>query len=130
MNLFDPQGDSTPPLDTQAAESWLEDVILDPAHPVVLFGVGWCGYCWAARDVLKQHGIPFRDIDTQTAGTEAGFSDTQVRRSLEARTGSRTVPQLFIGGKSIGGATELVSALRGGQLGQLFAEHGLQLKII
>jgi glutaredoxin 3 len=67
--------------------------------PVVLYGTRWCGYCVAARRLLKKRGVAFVDMDV------GGQLDA--RRWLEQATGRATVPQIFIHGHSIGGYTEL-----------------------
>jgi glutaredoxin 3 len=67
--------------------------------PVVLYGTRWCGYCTAARRLLKQRGVEFVDIDVG--------GEMDARRWLEQATGRSTVPQIFIHGRSIGGYTEL-----------------------
>ncbi len=95
---------------------------------MVMFGVGWCGYCWAARDVLQQLDIPFRYIEADSASELDGFSPAQVRQALRDRTASHTIPQIFIGGESIGGATELMSALRSGRLTGLLQPLGITPK--
>ena len=48
-------------------------------------------------------------------------------KALRERTGSHTVPQIFVGGESIGGATELISAFRSGRLGEKLAPLGIRI---
>lgn len=42
-----------------------------------------------------------------------------MRNALEARTGAKTIPQIFIGKEHIGGATELLDAAIDGSMQQL-----------
>ncbi len=58
-----------------------------------------CPYCVRAKRLLEARGIPFEEIDVG--------DDDELRADLIRRTGRRTVPQIFIGGKSIGGFEEL-----------------------
>ena len=58
-----------------------------------------CPYCVRAKRLLEERGIPFEEIDVG--------DDDELRADLIRRTGRRTVPQIFIGGKSIGGFEEL-----------------------
>ena len=69
----------------------------------------WCGYCRAAKQLLAQLGYAFEEIDV--THDEAGY-----QQMLARSPGSRTVPQIFIDGKSIGGYTDLYEKVRGGQI--------------
>ena len=66
---------------------------------VDVFTTPSCPYCVRAKLLLRARGIAFREIDV--AGDDA------VRAELVSRTGRRTVPQIFIDGRSIGGFEEL-----------------------
>lgn len=58
-----------------------------------------CSYCHAAKNLLKQKGISYQEIDV-TSGSH------EVQRLL-AKTTRRTVPQIFFDEKPIGGFSEL-----------------------
>ena len=79
---------------------------------VVLYGTAFCGYCVAARRLLKKKGVNFEDIRV---------SDGDTRRELAQRTGSNTVPQIFINEEAIGGFDELVALEEDGHLDALLA---------
>jgi len=72
-----------------------------------------CGYCVRAKALLSRLSIPFREIDVT--------DDADARQWLVSTTGQRTVPQIFIDGRSIGGYTELAALEREGGLRELFA---------
>ena len=57
-----------------------------------------CPFCTGAKELLKENGIEFEEIHL---GQDATL------RSLRAITGRETVPQIFIGGRHIGGSEEL-----------------------
>ncbi len=63
------------------------------AAPVVVFSAPDCPYCDEAKIALRGAGVAF---------TEVAASDWQ-RAQLTKRTGSRTVPQVFVGGEFVGG---------------------------
>ena len=46
-------------------------------------------------------------------------------RCCAARTGSKTIPQVFVGGEWIGGTTETIDAFKEGRLQRLLREHGV-----
>jgi len=83
-----------------------------PAH-VKMYTRRWCGYCTAAERLLEAKQVPFEQIDTT--------GDQATRRWLAEQTGRRTVPQIFIDGRSIGGYDELRALERAGQLDALLA---------
>jgi glutaredoxin 3 len=75
---------------------------------VELYRTRYCGYCTLAARVLDQSGVPFTEIDVS--------GDHERRRWLQEVTGRRTVPQIFIDGRSIGGYEELAALARRGEL--------------
>lgn len=71
---------------------------------VVVYRTRYCGYCMMAARLLSSLQIPFREVDVS--------GDPERRRWLARVTGQRTVPQIFVGERSIGGYTELAAVLR------------------
>ena len=67
-----------------------------------------CPYCVAAKRLLKERGLTYEEIDVS--------SDDAKRAWLVQTTGRRTVPQIFIGGESIGGFDELSALDQAGKL--------------
>lgn len=67
-----------------------------------------CGYCWGVKQLLADKGVSFSEIDV--AGDHAK------RRWLAEASGQRTVPQVFIEGRSYGGYTDLLKLDRQGKL--------------
>jgi glutaredoxin 3 len=72
-----------------------------------------CAHCVRAKLLLHRRDIPFVEIDVS--------GDHEKRAWLVRATGRRTVPQIFIGGRSIGGAAELAALDRSGELTKLLA---------
>jgi len=75
---------------------------------VVVYLAGWCPYCERARSLLTKKGIQFREIDVD--------DDPQLREEMIARSGRRTVPQIFIGEKHVGGCDDLLALDGRGEL--------------
>ncbi|MEY2932705.1 MAG: hypothetical protein RL033_3454 [Pseudomonadota bacterium] len=78
-----------------------------PADPeVVLYRTPYCGFCLMAARLLSSLQIPFREVDVT--------GDRERRRWLAQVSGQHTVPQIFVGKRSIGGYRELSMLLRDG----------------
>lgn len=75
---------------------------------VQMYVTGWCPYCERARALLTQKNVAFEEIDVDARPA--------ARAEMMARSGRRTVPQIFIGDRHIGGSDELF---------ELEAAHGL-----
>jgi glutaredoxin 3 len=71
----------------------------------------WCGYCTAALRLLDDKGIDYEHIDAS--------GQPELRTWLAKVSGQRTVPQIFIDEKPIGGFTELRALDRNGELDKL-----------
>jgi len=71
-----------------------------------------CFYCLRAKQLLASKGVAFNEIDVTHGGNEY---DEMMARAPQART----VPQIFIGERHIGGCDELVALDRAGALDPL-----------
>ena len=70
-----------------------------------------CAYCVRAKRLLQRKNVPYQEVDLSR--------DDESRMSLMERTGMRTVPQIFIGEKLIGGSDELYALEERGELDSL-----------
>lgn len=80
-------------------------------QPVKVYTWSNCPYCVRAKNLLKQKGVPFEEINLD--GKDAEFE------ALKERTGWRTVPQIFVGEKMVGGFTDLAELDSKGELDKL-----------
>ena len=80
---------------------------------VTVYGNRSCPYCGAARTLLTKKGVAFKDV-LVTDGE--GILDEMTRRS-----GSRSVPQIFIGDRHVGGFDALLALDDSGELDQILA---------
>ena len=90
-----------------------------------MFALEWCEFCWAVRKLLARLGIAFKSVDIDSAALQEDDLGTRIRVVLKARTGSPTIPQIWIGGTHVGGATDLFEAMRDGRMQQLLADSGI-----
>ena len=71
-----------------------------------------CPYCVRAKSLLKKKGFAYSEIDV---------TGNEEKRSwlVKASGGRRTVPQIFLDGKPLGGSDELHALERSGELDKL-----------
>ncbi len=82
---------------------------------VELYTTTYCPFCTRAKNLLKSKGVAFVEIDV----TE----DDELRaKMIEMSGGRRTVPEIFINGKIVGGFDELNALNSSGKLDGLLAE--------
>ena len=81
---------------------------------VIVYSQPFCGYCSAAKRLLTAKGAAFTEIDVMS---EAGRRGEMIERS----GGRRTVPQIFIDGRHIGGYDDLSALDKPGELDRLLA---------
>jgi glutaredoxin 3 len=83
------------------------------AAQVEIYVTNYCPYCVRAKMLLKKKGVDFKEINVE--------DDPAKRQWLAQATGQRTVPQIFIAGKSVGGSDDLAALDRAGKLDGLLA---------
>lgn len=80
---------------------------------VTIYTRQFCGYCTAAKRLLRDRGIEFVEIDA-TASPEK-------RSEMIERSGRFTFPQIFIGAQHVGGCDDLYALTARGDLDRLLA---------
>lgn len=78
---------------------------------IEIYGTEYCGYCSAARMLLKKKGLDYEDILIS--------KDAAARERMLERSGRQSVPQIFINDQPIGGFDELYALEQSGDLDQL-----------
>jgi glutaredoxin 3 len=81
---------------------------------VEIYTGNFCGYCTRAKRLLSQKGVNFIEYPV---GRGPGKRAEMVQRSR----GGRTVPQIFIDGRHVGGYDELYALDRAGKLDPILA---------
>jgi glutaredoxin 3 len=79
---------------------------------VVMYSTGWCPYCERAKALLGRKEVAFLDIKVDEDPAER---DAMLKRS----GGRRTVPQIFIGDRHVGGYDDLYALEKTGELDKL-----------
>lgn len=87
------------------------------AH-ILLYTTPYCGYCRAAKNLLDRKGLEFEEIDV-------AFDEALRAEMLQRANGMRTVPQIFINGRHVGGYQELAALERESKLDAWLGEAPL-----
>ena len=85
-----------------------------PVVPVTVYTSSFCGYCMRALDLLQRCGIEYTEISVEDS--------PGLRDELVAKSGRRSLPQIYLGERFLGGAEELAAMDRSGELDRLLAE--------
>jgi glutaredoxin 3 len=80
-----------------------------------MYVTDWCPFCRRAKALLNAKGVEeIEEIHVEF--------DAPGRAALRAQTGGRTVPQIYIGDRHVGGCNELYALERAGELDALLAQ--------
>ncbi|KAJ4833208.1 Glutaredoxin-C3 [Turnera subulata] len=99
---------------SNSASAFVQNVIY--SNRIVIFSKSYCPYCKRAKGI-------FRELNEQPFVVELDLRDdgSQIQYVLLELVGRRTVPQVFVNGKHIGGSDDLKDAAENGQLQKLLA---------
>ena len=98
------------------------------AHKVVMFALEWCEFCWSVRKLFADAGIPVHAVELDAVAFQADNLGGEIRSDLSQRTGAPTIPQIFVGGAHIGGATDAFDAFNDGSLQDRLREIGVPVE--
>ena len=86
---------------------------------VVMYTTGVCPFCIRAKQLFDDIGVLYEEIRVD--------QNTEIRVEMIQRSGRRTVPQLFIGDRHVGGCDDVQSALQSGELKMWLEEAGIHV---
>ena len=111
---------------SRRASAFVDEALGDRDQPVVMFALEWCEFCWAVRKLFAELGVPYRAVDLDSVAYQEDDWGSQIRAVLHSRLGTNTIPQIFIAGEHLGGATDTFEAYKSGELRQLLAKTGIE----
>ena len=123
----DEEDETPPPLDDLALD-FVSQALSDSENPIVLFALEWCEFCWSVRKLFARLEIPYRAIDLDSIQYQENNLGGKIRAVLLDQLGSPTIPQIFIDGQHIGGATDLFAAYKNGELKGLLESQNITMK--
>ena len=74
---------------------------------VLVYTTKVCPYCVQAKQFLDKKGVVFQEIRVD--------QDPEQLKEMMQKSGQRTVPQIFIGDRSVGGFTDLMALNESGE---------------
>ncbi len=83
-------------------------------QPVEIYTSPLCGFCHAAKRLLKKKGVNFSEINVLT-------NPSRKPEMIQRAGGKHTVPQIFVGDTHVGGCDELYALERAGKLDALLS---------
>jgi cysteine synthase A len=121
----DTDEDEAPPAVEEDAREFLQTVTGDTEQPVVMFALEWCEFSWSVRKMFAHYDIPYRSIDLDSVAYQEGNLGGKIRAAIQEQTGLKTIPQIYIGGKHVGGATEVFDAAKDGSMAELLKANNV-----
>lgn len=106
-------------------ERELEGMLVDGDAPALMFALSWCEFCWSVRRLFEHLQVPLRIVALDAPEFLAANRGVRLRSQLRLRTGSETLPQVFIAGDFVGGCSESFAAVRDGSLARRLAAVGV-----
>ena len=113
------------PLPAPEGVEFVDAAVADARRPALMFGLRWCEFGWALRRLFERIGTPLHEIHVDDPALQRDALAGAVRAALAARTGSVTLPQLFVAGTHVGGCTDAIAAWREGRLQPLLRRAAL-----
>jgi glutaredoxin 3 len=87
-----------------------------PGPKVTIYTAAYCPFCTRAKRLLERKGVAFQEIDAE--------GDEELRTWLVQKTGQMTVPQIFVGERSLGGFSDIDALDRQGRLDPILRGEG------
>lgn len=86
-----------------------------PVSLLTVYTGSFCGHCIRVLDLLQWRGIEYTEINVEDS--------PGLRDELVAKSGRRSLPQIYLGERYLGGAEELAAMDRSGELDRLLAKR-------
>lgn len=94
-------------------------------HALTVFSKSYCGFSKRAKDLLD--GMLYEEDDMHVVELDQRDDGPALQDYLQTLTGGRTVPRVFVGGKFVGGATEVQALHDAGKLVPLLEAAGVEV---
>lgn len=120
-----------PVIEVEEAEALITDITIEmfkqfinnPSHPVVMFGLERCEFCWATRILFRRLDIAVHCVDLDSAAYQPCQLGDKMLAALKAHTECSSLPQVFIHGEFIGNSLEVFDMVNNQSLLRLLDKH-------
>ncbi|MDU0353391.1 glutaredoxin 3 [Paraglaciecola aquimarina] len=82
---------------------------------IEIYSKGYCPYCKKAKETLNSLGLAFDEYEIT--------NNEKLTREMYNRSQRKTVPQIFINDRHIGGGDDFHKALKNGELADLISKR-------
>eukprot|EP00982_Pelagococcus_subviridis_P004154 29081-Pelagococcus_subviridis.AAC.17 len=89
------------------------------SNAVTVWSKSWCPFCTQVKQLLEKEGASYLAIEL-----DKFHEAEEIQASLAATTGQRTVPNVFVGGKHVGGCDDTMALHRSGELRKMIEAAG------
>ncbi len=110
------------------ALAFVKQATSNAEQPIVLFALEWCEFCWSVRKLFAKLEIPYTALDLDSVKYQENDLGGKIRAVLLDQLGTPTIPQIYIGGIHIGGATDLFATYSSGDLAEMLSAHNISMK--
>ncbi len=81
------------------------------APHIIIYSSQYCPFCFRAKSIFQQRSVSFEEINVD--------SDSALRQEMTQKSGRRTVPQIWIGDRHVGGCDDLMDLQYSGELDKM-----------
>lgn len=95
-------------------KTMIQDTISN--HDVVIYSKTYCPYCRSVKSLFSGN---FPHVKTSVVELDVVANGSSIQEALHQITGQRTVPNVFVRGKHVGGNDDSQHAFKTGRLSEL-----------
>jgi len=99
-----------------AAVAEVKSILQENQDQVLMFALEWCEFCWSVRKMLAACDIPYVTVDLDSVAFQENERGGKILAVLNQQNDWPTIPQIYVGGEFIGGATDLFDVGKAGEL--------------
>ena len=99
-----------------AAMAEVDSILEANQDQVLMFALEWCEFCWSVRKMLAACDIPYVAVDLDSVAFQEDDRGGKILAVLNQRNDWPTIPQIYVGGEFVGGATDLFDVGKAGEL--------------
>ncbi|MEM9476027.1 MAG: glutaredoxin domain-containing protein [Pseudomonadota bacterium] len=92
-----------------------------------MYVLEWCEFCWSVRKMFEEAGIPYTAIELDSVAYQKDNHGARLRSALLEICGTHMIPQVFVGGTHVGGATETFDAYNAGTLATMLEAQQISM---